>query len=123
MTRRTWKRIALATVFLTVAASLLLRFNSGESRIEEQIPSVYGVEDPHFVHTMGSLLGPSLLPGNRVVPLVNGDQIFAAMLQAIEGAKKDRSVLKHTFIGQATSGKVFPTHSLNAPRPALRPTS
>ena len=86
----------MGTVFLTVATSLLLMFSSGESRIEEQISSVYGVEDPEFVHTMGSLLGPSLLPGNRVVPLVNGDQIFAAMLKAIEGAKK--SICFETYI-------------------------
>jgi cardiolipin synthase len=37
---------------------------------------------------MGVMLGPALLPGNRVQALVNGDEIFADMLQAIRGAQK-----------------------------------
>jgi cardiolipin synthase len=36
---------------------------------------------------MGVLLGPALVGGNQVTTLLNGDQIFPSMLQAIRGAK------------------------------------
>jgi cardiolipin synthase len=37
---------------------------------------------------MGVLLGPALVDGNRAETLLNGDEIFPAMLKAIRGAKK-----------------------------------
>ena len=37
---------------------------------------------------MGQLLGPGILPGNRITALQNGDQIFPAMLTAIRGARE-----------------------------------
>jgi cardiolipin synthase A/B len=53
-----------------------------------RIEHKYSVADPEFAHTMSSLLGPSLIGGNQTTTLVNGDQIFPAMLEAIAGAKK-----------------------------------
>ncbi len=55
-----------------------------------------GVEDPQFTREIGILLGPPVLPDNRVVNLQNGAQIFPAMLQAIRGAH--RSVTFETYI-------------------------
>ena len=52
--------------------------------------------DPQFVRSMGSLLGPAIVPGNRVTALCNGDEIFPAMLEAIRGAK--RTICFETFI-------------------------
>ena len=48
----------------------------------------FSVEDPQFLRSMGQLLGPGILPGNRVTALQNGDQIFPAMLEAIRGARE-----------------------------------
>jgi len=45
---------------------------------------------------MGNLLGPPLLPGNSCQTLLNGTQIFPAMLDAIHSAKK--SITFETFI-------------------------
>jgi cardiolipin synthase len=45
---------------------------------------------------MGMLLGPDIVRGNRVTALMNGDEIFPAMLEAIRGAKN--TVLFETFI-------------------------
>ena len=61
-----------------------------------RIESLYGVEDPQFLRTMGSLLGPPIEKGNKAETLVNGDQIFPAMLAAIRSAKT--SVTFETFI-------------------------
>src|SRR3954463_8244401 len=49
---------------------------------------LYGVSDPAFERTMTSLMGPPLIPGNTATTLVNGDQIFPAMLKAIREAEK-----------------------------------
>ena len=82
-------RIALLT-FLGTGLGVLLVANLtlGDKRIDQNVPSLYTVSDPQFVRTMGVMLGPALLPGNRVQALVNGDEIFADMLQAIRGAQK-----------------------------------
>ena len=37
---------------------------------------------------MGSLLGPGFVPGNRVTSLLNGDEVFPAMLEAIRSARR-----------------------------------
>jgi cardiolipin synthase len=56
----------------------------------------YGLSDPQFQRTIGCLLGPPLIGGNSVTPLINGDQIFPSMLQAIRDARK--SVDFETYI-------------------------
>src|SRR5438552_11157165 len=48
----------------------------------------YGVGDAEFQRTVGNLLGPPLVDGNSTTTLVNGQQIFPAMLEAIRGAKR-----------------------------------
>ena len=80
-------------VFLTACATLaavllVLNFTGGEKSIGEQPPRLYGTRDPQFLRSMGQLLGPPVLDGNRYQVLVNGDRIFPSMLAAIRGAKK-----------------------------------
>lgn len=95
MNRRVWnwaKRqvlLSLATIAATLlVVSITLNLSSGETTIAQQIPHLYYVEDPQFVRSMGTLLGPALVGGNTVEPLVNGDQIFPSMLDAIRNAEK-----------------------------------
>jgi cardiolipin synthase len=79
----------LITIVLTVIAGLVVfNFLPGEKRIETQLSHQYTTEDPQFQRSLGVLLGPSILRGNAVEVLVNGDEIFDAMLQAIRGAQK-----------------------------------
>src|SRR5256714_6842527 len=61
-----------------------------------QIEPLYGVEDPQFLRSMGQLLGPPLLGGNRITGLINGDAIFPAMLEAVRGAQE--SIDLETYI-------------------------
>ena len=78
----------------------------GEKTVQQPIPRLYGAEDPQFSRAMGELLGPGLLEGNLVDVLLNGDEIFPAMLQAIRGAKK--TITFETFIYWSGSiGKEF----------------
>lgn len=80
-------------VVLAIGATLaliliVLNLSSGEKKIKHQIEPLYAVGDPQFLRAMGSLLGPPIVGGNRVATLINGDQIFPAMLDAIRGAKE-----------------------------------
>ena len=61
---------------------------TSEKQVKHEIPRLYSVDDPQFAQTMGSMLGPSIVAGNRFQALVNGDEIFPAMLSAIEGARE-----------------------------------
>jgi cardiolipin synthase len=58
-----------------------------EKVVEHPIPRLYGAGDSQFSRTMGTLLGAGILDGNRVEALLNGDEIFPAMLQAIRSTK------------------------------------
>lgn len=84
--------VPLGVVALLVVANLWLRSDQVRHRIE----SLYGAEDPEFGRTISTLLGPTLLAGNRIRALLNGEQIFPAMLEAIGGARK--TITFETFI-------------------------
>lgn len=87
----------LATIAITLVLALLyINFTGPEKKVETEIEHLYPVEDPQFLRSMGLLMGPSILDGNKVTELINGDQIFPAMLQAIRAAEK--TVLFETFI-------------------------
>ena len=83
--------VALVALLVAACAS-----SGGEKVVEHPIARLYGADDPQFARTMGALLGPGLLEGNRVEVLLNGDEIFPAMLQAIRGATK--TITFETFI-------------------------
>jgi cardiolipin synthase A/B len=99
--RRT--RIIAATMVVTALAVLLIaNFSLGDKKIDKRVESLYSVADPHFQRTIGTMLGPALLPGNRVEALVNGDRFFPAMLGAIRAARE--SITLETYI--YWSGKI-----------------
>jgi cardiolipin synthase len=88
-------------IVLAFAAGVLLvlviaNLSSSSKKIERKIEHLYAVREPAFLRSMGSLLGPPVVPGNRVTALCNGDEIFPAMLEAIRGARK--TICFETFI-------------------------
>ncbi|WP_194713958.1 phospholipase D-like domain-containing protein [Noviherbaspirillum soli] len=81
--------VAIASILATLLVTLLVvNFSSGEKQIKQEIPRLYAVSDPQFQRSMGIMLGPQIVDGNKVEALLNGDQIFPSMLKAIRGAKK-----------------------------------
>jgi len=64
--------------------------------IQYRIEHRYSVGDPQFLRSMGSLVEPGILASNHVTTLINGDQIFPAMLAATRVAKK--SICLETYI-------------------------
>jgi cardiolipin synthase A/B len=89
--------IAVISAVLTVVVVLLvLNLSLGDKQIDRQLGHLYATQDPQFLRTMGVLLGPSLVDGNAVRELLNGDEIFPAMLDAIRGAQ--RTITFETYI-------------------------
>lgn len=88
--------IAIAIVATALVVIVALNLTSGEKKIQHELRHLYGVADPQFRRSMGVLLGPSLVPGNCVTSLINGDRIFPAMLDAIHGAR--RTITFETYI-------------------------
>ena len=80
--------IVAATALATLALSILKRnVASPERKLDYHLQEL-SLEDPTFERCMAHLLGPPLVDGNRVTSLLNGDEIFPAMLSAIRAAKK-----------------------------------
>ena len=99
-TRAAW---AAAAVAMTLVAVLFYaNLTSPDQPIEHAIAHRYATRDPQFLRTMTHLLGPSVVPGNRVTALLNGDQAFPAMLEAIRSAKRSINLEAYIF----WSGKV-----------------
>ncbi len=85
---KTYVWTVLITVVLTAIATLLvINLTGGEKRIEQKLPRLYETDDAEFRRTLSALLGPPFVDGNKVQTLLNGDAIFAAMLQSIRDAR------------------------------------
>jgi cardiolipin synthase len=61
-----------------------------------EIEHTYPVDSPQFERAVGQLLGNGVASGNRVETLLNGDQIFPAMLSAIRHAQ--RSITFESYV-------------------------
>jgi cardiolipin synthase A/B len=90
--------IAIVSTFMVTSALWLLASNlsTGEKKITEPLHVPFSVDDEQFARVMGGLLGPALVPGNRVTAFYNGDEIFPAMLDSIRQAK--RCICFETYI-------------------------
>ncbi|MGE5169823.1 MAG: phospholipase D-like domain-containing protein [Rudaea sp.] len=78
-----------ASVAVTLVVVLALQnLMTGEKPVKKHIEHLYAISDPQFQRTLGVLLGPDILPGNRFEVLLNGDEIFPPMLDAIRHAQK-----------------------------------
>jgi cardiolipin synthase len=85
-----------AFVITSVGWLLLLNLALGNKQIDARIDTEHGVGDPQFTRAMDVLLRGPLVDGNRVHALLNGDEIFPAMLGAIRGAQE--SITFETYI-------------------------
>ena len=94
--------IKWALILLPVSLLVFSFYSASQKRIRQKIPHLYSVSDRQFLRSMGTLVGPEMLPGNKTQTLLNGDQVFPSMLEAIRNAK--RSITFETYI--YWSGKV-----------------
>jgi len=88
-----------------VPVTLLVGCSSGPPPYHLQ--TKYSVGDPEFVQTIGNLLGPPLVAGNATTTLVNGQNIFPPMLDAIRSAHRTINMETYVywkgFVGEAFS--------------------
>jgi cardiolipin synthase len=85
---------ALVSLFAGCAITNLF---SGGKKIREEVEPRYSATSPSFRQATGALLSGNFVAGNNIVTLVNGDQIFPAMLRAIRGAKKTIDLETYVF--------------------------
>ena len=79
--------VAAAVAVTLVGVFVVSNVSGGEKKIETRIERLYALEDPRFARELGALLGPAFVGGNRGKVLLNGDEIFPAMLDAIRAAQ------------------------------------
>jgi cardiolipin synthase len=88
---RSWKTTIWVSVVTALITLLIVFFASNlqtpEAKVEHRVAHLYGIRDPQFKREMSALLGPTIVAGNAIQPLQNGDEIFPAMLEAIRSAK------------------------------------
>src|SRR3954467_9162575 len=96
-------------LYLALALSLMVCLLTGgctASARSYTFEHKYSVVDRQFQRTMDNLLGPPLIPGNSTTTLLNGDQIFPAMLNAIREART--SITFETYVyWRGLMGAVF----------------
>jgi cardiolipin synthase len=91
---------------LTVLAIIVSLLAIAQDQETLKIESAYGADDPNFPAYVAALLGVQSTGGNQYQVLSNGDQIFPAMLAAVNGAK--RRIAFETYIYEkGTVGEEF----------------
>ena len=77
---------------------LVLLFISGCANVTpiNDMPNIV-LGEPSFYPTLAAHTDASIIAGNRVELLFNGDQIFPAMLQAIRSARKSITYQQYFF--------------------------
>jgi cardiolipin synthase len=89
--------ILVAAIALTLLAVFVaVNLTTGEEKVEQKVERLYGTRDAQFMRAMGTLLGPPVAGGNSFRVLLNGDEIFPALLGAI--ARAERSISFETYI-------------------------
>ncbi len=94
--------IAVTVLITLLAIVLAMNFATPQKKLENTIPHLHSISDPAFKREMSVMLGPTIVGGNRITPLQNGDEIFPAMLEAIRAAQV--SITFETYI--YWSGKI-----------------
>ena len=84
-----------------VVIGLILTIALGIAQDQEvlHIQSAYAASDPDFPAYVAALTGTALTSSNRLEVLVNGDQVFPSMLDAIERAQRRISFETYIYSG------------------------
>ena len=100
--------LAIVLVTLLVTALVLAigaNIATTEKRLLYRPRRLYTSGDADFRRALGILLGPPLVAGNRITSLVNGEQIYPAMLNAIRTAQTN--ITFETFVFRDGVGATF----------------
>ena len=109
--------VVLVLVTLLIAALVLAvgaNLRTTEKRLLYRPRRLYTSGDADFRRALGILLGPPLVSGNRIHSLVNGEQIYAAMINAIRTAQTN--ITFETFVFRDGIGATFVNELASAAR-------
>jgi cardiolipin synthase len=112
--RRRWPWVVLGCIAI-VAALLLIAQDQETIRVRSPL----GVADPKFVDYVASLVGVPVTEGDAYEMLENGDEIFPAMLDAIDKAQRRISFESFIYAGGDVADR-FTTALMNAARRGVR---
>jgi cardiolipin synthase len=110
--------VLVTLVVAAIALWLGANIATTEKRLLYRPRRLYSSQDPDFKRALGILLGPPLVRGNRITTLVNGDQIFPSMLEAIRSAQVN--VTFETFVFRDDIGREFCTALSDAARRGVK---
>lgn len=79
--------IGITVLATSLILMFLQNFRTPDKVVERKVEHRYAVSDPQFRREMSVLLDPTIVRGNKVTALQNGNEIFPAMLQAIRSAQ------------------------------------
>ena len=96
MSRVRRRRPIGARVILPLLAAFLLTGACGHVQPHLEIPDLR-IAEPSFRATLVGYAGGSVVGGNRVAVLLNGDQIFPAKLDLIRSARKSITYAQYVF--------------------------
>ncbi len=82
------KTIVITAVVTILIVIIYANIRRPQAELAYEVLDTVSVRDPQFVSAIGDLLDPAFVDGNKIETLLNGDQIFPAMLDAIQSAKK-----------------------------------
>ena len=84
--------VSLAAPFLLTGCAI----KTG-NQVRQEITPLYSASSPEFRQSAGSLLGSNFVSGNNITTLVNGKEIFPAMLSAIRSARHSINFETYVF--------------------------
>lgn len=85
--QKSWIIFFVTIVAMLFFSILTLNLKPHQVKNDQKIEIPYGISDIQFNRTLGHLLGPPIIGGNKITAYYNGEQIFPAMLDAIRSAK------------------------------------
>jgi cardiolipin synthase len=109
--------VSIVFITLLVTAFVLwigANLATTEKRLLYRPRRLYTSGDADFRRALGILLGPPLVPGNKISTLVNGVQIYPAMINAIRTAQTN--ITFETFVFRDEIGATFVNELSNAAR-------
>lgn len=111
--------VALSILGTLVAVVVVRNFCKPEKEAHHRVKRFYDIKSPQLKREMSALLGPTIVSGNTIQALENGDEIFPSMLGAIGAAK--RTITLETYIyWSGTVGEQFAEALIKRARAAVR---
>ena len=86
------KRIIIGMLFVGLLVTTGCSTLAPEKQIRKPLQVDYGITAEPFSQSIGHVLSAPMVEGNDLIELVNGDQIFPAMLAAIRQAEKSTTI-------------------------------